>query len=318
MKVVLLGTAAGGGFPQWNCWCPGCRTARTDPTRAHARTQSSAAVSADGIHWFLLNASPDIREQLRWLAPPTVETTRHVPIEAVVFTDAELDHTLGLLLLREAGRLSTYATAQVKAILTDDSRLLTTTRAFSDVRVTDLPVGGAIPLRTGDGDDSGLQVEAFAVAAGPPRFASDDHAGHTVGLFIRDGASGSSCAFVPGCGELESALLTRLAGADALLFDGTFWTDDELIRLEIGTRTARQLDHLPISGRGGSLELLADLPCRHRVYTHITTTNPMLLEDSRERGLVTPPASRLAMTVCGSTCDLCLVHCESCLVNCAL
>ena len=286
MKVVLLGTAAGGGFPQWNCWCPGCRTARLDPARARARTQSCAAVSADGARWFLLNASPDIREQLHWITPSAPEGIRHVPIEAVVFTDAELDHTLGLLLLREAGRLPAYATAAVASILANDSKLLTTTRAFSDVHVTELPLEGAVPLQTREGQPSGLSVQAFAVPAGPPRFAAHDDAGHTVGLVIRDDAHGSSCAFVPGCGGLNTALLARFSRADALLFDGTFWSDDEMIRLGVGTKTARAIDHVPISGPGGSLELLAALPCRHRIYTHINNTNPMLLEDSTERDSV--------------------------------
>jgi pyrroloquinoline quinone biosynthesis protein B len=286
--VVLLGTAAGGGFPQWNCWCPCCRTARSDPSSAHPRTQSSAAVSADGHRWFLLNASPDVRDQIARLgngsAPPTV---RHVPIEGVVVTDAELDHTLGVLLLREAGLLPLYASRATAAILEHDSRVLATTRAFSEVPVTELVLNRAIPLSYRDGSAAGLTVEAFAVPAGPPRFASEDATGHTVGLMVREEATGRACAFVPGCGDLDQALLDRLAHADALLFDGTFWDDQELIALGIGTRLARQLDHLPITGPGGSLGLLASLPCRHRVYTHINNTNPILLERSPERDVVT-------------------------------
>ena len=288
MHVVLLGSAAGGGFPQWNCWCPGCRLARTDPSRARPRTQSSAAVSADGTHWFLLNASPDIREQLRHIAAPEAPASvRHVPVDGVVVTDAELDHSLGLLLLREAGRMPLFASRAVAAILTDDSRILTTTRAFSDVPVTELTLDRPTPITSRDGAASGLSIEAFSVPAGPPRFASHDHDGHTVGLMVREDATGRTCAFVPGCGGLDPTMLERLAPADALLFDGTFWQDDELIALRIGSRTARQLDHLPITGPGGSLGLLADLPCQHRVYTHINNTNPILLEDSPEREVVT-------------------------------
>ena len=286
MHVVLLGSAAGGGFPQWNCWCPGCRTARHNPSLAHPRTQSSAAVSADGSRWFLLNASPDVRDQLRWLASLDAPSTlRHVPLEGVVVTDAEIDHTLGIVLLREAGRLPVYATPAVQSILEEDARLLPMTRAFSDVPVVSLHLdvpNGAVPLCYRDGTSSGLTVEAFAVPAGPPRFATHDEAGHTVGLVVRD-AAGAMCAFVPGCGGLEPALLDRLARADALLFDGTFWTDDELVVMGISSRTARQMDHLPIAGPGGSLEQLARLPCRHRIYTHINNTNPILLEQSPER-----------------------------------
>jgi pyrroloquinoline quinone biosynthesis protein B len=288
VHVVLLGTAAGGGFPQWNCWCAGCRTARCDPSAARPRTQSSAAVSADGCRWFLLNASPDIREQLRRVQaqqPPAA--VRHVPIEAAVLTDAELDHTLGIVLLREAGVLPLYATRAVASILDKDSRLLATTRAFSAVPLTELSLERPIDLAHRDGSPSGLSVEAFAVPASPPRFAARGQNGHTIGLMIRDEQTHSHCAFVPGCGDLAATLLDRLGRADVLLFDGTFWADDELIALGIGNRSARQLDHLPITGLGGSLGPLAALPCRHRVYTHINNTNPILLERSPEREIVT-------------------------------
>jgi pyrroloquinoline quinone biosynthesis protein B len=245
------------------------------------------AISADGAHWFLLNASPDVRDQLRRL--PNGEASsdvRHVPIEGVVLTDAELDHTLGLILLREGRHLPVYATAAVADILEHDSRVLPTTRAFSEVPQTLLLLDQPVSLCHRDGAAAGLSVEAFAVPAGPPRFASHDEHGHTIGLLVHELASGRRCAFVPGCGGLDEALLHRLRGADALLFDGTFWEDDELIALGIGTRTARQLDHLPVAGADGSLRLLADLPCRHRIYTHINNTNPMLLEDSPQHAAV--------------------------------
>ena len=139
MHILLLGTAAGGGFPQWNCWCACCKTARTNPEAAKPRTQSSVAISAEGHRWFLLNASPDVREQLARLPQTaTPSTTRHVPIEGIVLTDAELDHSLGLVLLRESKRMPLYATAAVRSVLEYDSRLLPVTRAFSDVPVTQL------------------------------------------------------------------------------------------------------------------------------------------------------------------------------------
>jgi pyrroloquinoline quinone biosynthesis protein B len=287
VNVLLLGSAAGGGFPQWNCWCPRCQVARSDPSAAFPRTQSSAAVSADGRRWFLLNASPDVREQLRWLLTKDVPVTfRHNPIEGVLVTDAEIDHTLGIVLLREARYLPVYATPAVQSILDRDSRLLPITRAFGEVPVTELDLNTPVPLRYRDGCSSGLTVEAFSVPAGPPRFARREQDGHTVGFVLREEASGKVCVFVPGCGDLDAALLERLAEADALLFDGTFWADDELIALGIGDRTAREMDHLPISGLGGSLERLAALPCQYRVYTHINNTNPILLERSSERALV--------------------------------
>jgi len=283
MHLVLLGTAAGGGFPQWNCWCPTCRVARTDPTRARPRTQSSAAVSADGVRWFLLNASPDVREQLARLETPAPAGQRHVPVEGILVTDAELDHTLGIALLREARQLQLYGTQAVLRVLTDDSRILPVTRAFAAVTVTPLPLEQATPLRYAAGGESGLSVTAIAVAGDPPRFARGADAGHTVGLWITDRATGGTAAFVPGCGALEPSLRQRLAGADLVLFDGTFWTDDEMVRLGLSERTAREMDHLPISGEGGSLQVLADLPSRHRVYTHINNSNPMLVEDSPAR-----------------------------------
>jgi pyrroloquinoline quinone biosynthesis protein B len=245
-------------------------------------------VSLDGQRWFLLNASPDIRDQLRWIAASEFPATlRHVPVEGILLTDAEIDHTLGIVLLREAGCLRLHATPAVVSILERDSRLLSTTRAFSDVSVTALSLNERVNVVYRDGSPSGLSVEAFAVPAGPPRFASQEEAGHTVGLMLRDETGGAVCAFVPGCGGLDAALLDRLAEADAVLFDGTFWSDDELIALGIGKSTAREIDHLPFGGEGGSLESLASLPCRHRVYTHINNTNPILLEESPERASVT-------------------------------
>jgi pyrroloquinoline quinone biosynthesis protein B len=283
-----MGTAAGGGFPQWNCWCPCCQVARGNPKAAWPRTQSSAAISIDGQRWFLLNASPDIREQLGRLPSNQSPTTiRHVPIEGVLITDAELDHTLGIVLLREARHLPVYTTAAIGAVLDRDSRILPVTRAFAEIPLTELPLETPIELRHRDGSSSGLAVEAFAVPAGPPRFAPGAAPGHTIGLLIRDQERKHVCAFVPGCGNLDASLLARLAQADILLFDGTFWSDRELIDLGISTRTAHEMDHLPVGGSGGSLERLATLRCRHRVYTHINNTNPILLEHSAERLAVT-------------------------------
>jgi pyrroloquinoline quinone biosynthesis protein B len=203
-----------------------------------------------------------------------------------VVTDAELDHTFGIVLLREARHLQLYATTAVRSILEQDSRILPVTQAFAEVVVTELPLDSRVALRYRNGASSGISVQSFAVPAGPPRFASETSAGHTVGLILSDETSGGTCAFVPGCGALDQALLERLGATELLLFDGTFWTDDELVTLGISDRSARDMDHLPVSGDSGSLARLSALSRPQKVYTHINNTNPMLLEDSPERALV--------------------------------
>ena len=286
MHVILLGTAAGGGFPQWNCWCPTCRIAREDPARAKPRSQSSIAFSADGVRWFLGNASPDVREQLAQLPRGDVQGVRHVPVEGIVLTDAELDHTLGIALLREGRLLQIIATPAVMRTIAEDSRILPVTAAFATVQVTEIDLGDAKPLVYRDGSPSGLTVEMKAVRGDPPRFARQEEIGHTVATFVREKESGKSFAFVPGCGGLASKLLSRLNEADLLLFDGTFWTNDELERLNISDRPALAMGHVPISGADGSLAALSQLTCRKKVYTHINNTNPMLVESSPERAAV--------------------------------
>lgn len=286
MHVILLGTAAGGGFPQWNCWCPSCRIARENPERARPRTQSSIAFSAEGVRWFLGNASPDVRDQLSLLPHEAVKGMRHVPVEGIVLTDAELDHTLGITLLREGQLLQIIATSAVMHTIAEDSRVLPVTQAFATVKTVEVEPGTAVPLEYRDGSASGLTVEMKAVRGDPPRFARSEEAGHTVAAFIRDTRTGKTCAFVPGCGGLGPKLLSRLDEAELLLFDGTFWTDDELSRLDISDRPALAMGHVPISGAHGSLAALSQLSCRQKVYTHINNTNPILIESSRERAAV--------------------------------
>jgi pyrroloquinoline quinone biosynthesis protein B len=241
------------------------------------------AVSADGERWYLCNASPDVRDQLRWVmrgVTPAKGTYRHVPIEAVILTDAELDHTLGLALLREARALTVYATEAVEGVLERDSCLLPTTRAFADVAVSRLALDAATTL------PGGLTVEAFTVPGDAPRFARASLPGHTVGLVLRETTTEKSVVFVPGCGAIDDRVTARLSAADLVLFDGTFWVDDELIALGISPSTARQMGHVPISGAGGSLEVLREITPARRVYTHINNSNPILIEDSPERRAV--------------------------------
>jgi pyrroloquinoline quinone biosynthesis protein B len=288
MQVVLLGTAAGGGFPQWNCWCPSCRVARAEPRRAHPRSQSSVAVRAENAGWVLLNASPDVRGRLELISGDAKsDDLRRTSVEATVLTDAELDHTLGLVLMRESGFLRVYATEPVERVLAEDSRILPTTRAFGVVEVERLPLERSVELRDRAGRSLGLFVEAFAVAGDRPRFATDSgnsRPGHVVGLLVSELASDAVLAFVPGVGIVDAALLDRLAGAKLVLIDGTFWTDDELASLGVGVSTAREMGHVPIDGPGGSLGPLRRLASSAQiVYTHINNTNPILIEDSAER-----------------------------------
>jgi pyrroloquinoline quinone biosynthesis protein B len=209
-----------------------------------------------------------------------------VPVEGIVVTDAELDHTVGIMLLREARHLQLYATTAVRSILERDSRILPVTRAFAEVATAEMSLDDRVALRYRNGTSSGLSVQAFTVPAGAPRFATETGTGHTVGLILTDETSGGACAFVPGCGELDEALVARLGATELLLFDGTFWTDDELVALGISERSARDMDHLPVSGVTGSLARLSGLQRPQKVYTHINNTNPMLLEGSPERAIV--------------------------------
>ena len=197
-------------------------------------------------------------------------------------TDAELDHTLGIVLLREARQLQLYATHAVRRILEQDSRILPVTQAFAQVAVTEMVLDEPVTLRYRDGTASTISILPFAVPAGVPRFALENTTGHTVGLIVRDNTTGGSCAYVPGCGELDQPLLERLGDTDLVLFDGTFWSDHELISLGIGDRRAREMDHVPVAGPGGSLSQLSALSGSTKVYTHINNTNPMLVKGSPE------------------------------------
>lgn len=240
----------------------------------------------DGERWFLLNASPDVREQVDCLPAPVPAGVRHVAIEGIVATDAELDHTLGIVLLREARHLQLFVTRAVRLILEQDSRILPVTTAFARVEITEMQLEQTQALPYRNDEPSGLTIMPFVVPAGPPRFTREQKPGHTVGLILRDESSGGSCGYVPGCGQLDQNILDLLGDTDLVLFDGTFWTDDELISLGIGDRSAREMDHQPISGPGGSLSQLAGLSRPRKVYTHINNTNPMLLEGSPEQAAV--------------------------------
>jgi pyrroloquinoline quinone biosynthesis protein B len=290
MRIILLGTAAGGGLPQWNCNCPNCREARTGSGRIAPRTQSSVAVSADGKTWFLLNASPDLRVQLESVPRlhPQAKTLRNTNIEAVLLTNADLDHTLGLLLMREGGEIRVHATSQVREALTRGISLAPTLRSFGGIRWTK-PPRKLSPLRRRDGSRSGLRYQAVDVVGKPPRFMKGRQSiglGHSVGYRIVDEKSGGRLLFLPDVAVPDEAIIAALSDCDVLLFDGTFWSENEMRKLGVGNLFAKQMGHVPISGRKGSLKQLAPLQVGRKIYTHINNTNPILRKNSPEYGAV--------------------------------
>ncbi len=285
MRIIILGSAAGGGVPQWNCRCPNCIDARHD---ARGRTQSSVAVSADGERWVLLNASPDLRMQLaahRELWPGSL---RGSPIASVVLTDAEIDHTLGLLLLREStARLPVYAPGGVTALLGNEWPLYRVLSSYAGVEPRTLEEGRPVALADGAGAALGISCSATAVARRPPRYARmAPSQAFDVGLRLTDERTGGTLAYVPTAGAMDDAVRRVAGGADLLLFDGTFWSDDELTAAGVDAPTAREMGHLPVGGAGGSLALLPRLEAKRVALVHINNTNPILCRSSAERAQV--------------------------------
>lgn len=277
MWLRVLGSAAGGGYPQWNCSCPTCRAVREGTRPARARTQSSIAVSPDRERWFLFNASPDIRAQFEAFPALHPGADRATPLQAVLLTDAELDHTLGLLLLREGRGITLHATEATYATLTSGTGVLTTLERYCPVEWTRVVPGQDVSL-------GGISYRAFDVpTAKHDRFGTGTDGGRVVGYRLTDDATGAAAVYLPGVQELTPAVLDELDGIDCLLIDGTCWHDDELIRLGLASKTAHDMGHLALGGPGGSLERLSRLPIDRKIYIHINNTNPILLEDSPER-----------------------------------
>ena len=276
MRVHVLGSAAGGGSPQWNCHCEVCEAARTG-VRARPRTQSSLAIRGGQGPWFLVNASPDLRQQLETLDQPGVDGVRAQPIAGVLLTDAEIDHTAGLLLLRESATpLRVYGDAGVERALSDGYPVLPMLQRYCGAEWQPLEPGRTLPI-----DGSSLEVESFAAGGDAPRYLDGEL--EAAGFVFRDRATGGVATYVPGLARLDDSVVARFAASDLVLVDGTFWRHDELARLGISDRTAADMGHVPLSGPGGTLEVLAGLERPRTVLIHINNTNPILLEDSPER-----------------------------------
>lgn len=279
MWVRVLGSAAGGGFPQWNCSCPGCRAARDGSRPAQPRSQSSIAVSADYRRWLVFNASPDLRSQVAAFPALWPGGKRASPLAAVLLTDAEIDHTLGLLLLREGRGVELHATASAYEMLRNGTGLLCILEAFCPVNWCEVVPGVETSVK-------GLSYRAFDVSPDKtPRFGGGGP-GQVIGYRVTDERSRRALVYLPGLQALTPEVREELDGCACLLIDGTCWRDDELIQLDLGSKRAHEMGHLPVGGLGGSLETLSSLPIDRKIYVHINNTNPILLEDSPERRAV--------------------------------
>lgn len=290
IRVLVLGAAAGGGFPQWNSNSEACRRARAGDPAARPATQASIAVSADDRRWFLINAAPDLREQINrqpQLHPR--EGLRSSPIAGVVLTNGDVDAVAGLLNLRERTAFVIYGHPRILAVLQRNP--IFEVLAPDVVRRRPLALGEKIALSGPDGSASGLDLEAFAVPGKVALYLEEaakgaglgTEEGDTVGLEITDRAEGARLLFIANCARVDDTVRARCAGASLLFFDGTLWRDEEMIARGEGEKTGQRMGHISMSGEQGSIAALRDLDVARRVFIHINNTNPALLADSPER-----------------------------------
>ncbi len=286
MQIKILGSAAGGAFPQWNCACTNCRSVRAGTFRGKPRSQTQVAITQDGRDWFLLGASPDLRAQIE--STPELhprEGLRQSPIAGVALANADLDHVLGLLLLRELQPLRVHATPSVRRILQDNNSMFAMLQRIpQQVIWTDFATTRDFALSDAAGKDSGLRIRALSLSTHYPAYVTDQRRaqltpGEASLGFLIESPSGSRLAYMPAVPALDDELLQQLDGSDLLLFDGTFWSDDELIRVQGSGQTARQMGHVPVETALGKL---AGLRRPRRIFLHINNTNPMLDEASTQ------------------------------------
>jgi pyrroloquinoline quinone biosynthesis protein B len=286
MQIRILGSGAGGGFPQWNCNCRNCAGFRKGTLNAQARTQSSIAISEDGERWILFNASPDIRAQLAsFPAMQPARALRDTGISAIVLMDSQVDHTTGLLSLREGLPLDVWCTRQVHDDLSTGFPLFEMLRHWNgglnwrEIQASEqtsftIPCAPSLELTT-------IPLLSNAPPYSPRR--DNPHPGDNIGLFIREAKTGRTVLYAPGLGQPDDRIKNWMKQADVLLVDGTVWHDDEMIRQEVGTKTGQQMGHLAQAGEGGMIELLDSMPASRKILIHINNTNPILDEDSPER-----------------------------------
>ena len=280
MKIIVLGAAAGGGVPQWNCGCQNCQDARSG--KIPPLTQSSIAVSGDADHWVILNASPDIRQQLSATPALHPKSLRGTPIHSVLVTNGDIDHIAGLLILREKTPFTLLATPEIARALDANPMM----------RVLDPELVSRQPIELGGTLDfpGRLEIEPFSVPGKVPLYqegetVDTEEIGET-SIGLRLSCNGKTAFYIPGCAAMPDDLLRRIDGADVLLFDGTVWENDEMPRLGTGVKTGKRMGHMPIAGAQGSLGRLASLDDTRKVYVHINNTNPILQPGSGERRAV--------------------------------
>ncbi len=289
MRILVLGAAAGGGFPQWNSNSEACRRARSGDPAARPATQASIAVSADGSHWFVVNAAPDLREQInREASLHPRDGLRSSPIAGVVLTNGDVDAVAGLLHLRERTPFAIYAHPRIFSVL--DENPIFRVLAADVVKRQSFHLNEPFALRDHAGNESGLEVTPFAVPGKVALYKEDakqgadfgTEEGDTIGLEISDG-SGARMFYIANCAGVTAALKSRVDGADLLFFDGTLWRDDEMITSGEGQKTGQRMGHVSMSGETGAMESLHGLDIRRKIFIHINNTNPALLSDSPER-----------------------------------
>jgi pyrroloquinoline quinone biosynthesis protein B len=287
MKIRVLGSGAGGGFPQWNCNCHNCHRLRHNTMNGKARTQSSIAVSTDNKNWLLFNTSPDIRAQLE--AFPAIqpkEGIRDTGIKAIMLIDSQIDHTTGMLMLREGKPLDVYCTDMVKQDLTTGFPLFTMLEHYCTVNHHSIPVDGSCFTIPAIAD---LRFYTQALKSKAPPYSPhrhDPHEGDNIGVIIEQISTGKKVFYSPGLGEIEPHVMTAMQTVDCLLVYGTFWTNDEMCTQNISHKKAREIGHLPQSGAGGMIEVLSGVTKARKILIHINNTNPILDDDSEQRKIL--------------------------------
>lgn len=283
MYIYVLGSAAGGGFPQWNCNCPNCHGLRTGTIQAKPRTQSSIAVSENGTDWVLLNASPDIRQQLfEFKAAQPARKLRDTGITSVILMDSQLDHTTGLLTLREGCPMNVWCTEMVHQDLTSGFPVFNMLKHWNGgLQYHEINPKQAFKI---DGFENLEFLPLIIKSAAPPYspHRNDPHDGDNIALIIKDHKTQKQLFYAPGLGKIDDQIMQIMQSSDCVMIDGTLWTDDEMQQTGVGTKTGREMGHLYISGEGGSLSYLNQLSTPKKVLIHINNTNPILNENSSQ------------------------------------